>query len=149
MVLLASAALAGCSHDATTPTKPNLPSTASAPAASAQVAAPSAPATVSAAAVLPTAEPDGAPPGTETCAELGTAVSEATLMQPGIVDRIVAASAPADAPVADAARRLATAYAAAIAAKGAAREPDAVAAVSAAAADMDGVCNESGLESSG
>jgi hypothetical protein len=50
-------------------------------------------------------------------------------MEPGVVARIVAAASTADAPVADAAQRLA--------------------AVSAAAADMAGVCSESGLESAG
>jgi hypothetical protein len=70
-------------------------------------------------------------------------------MEPGVVDRIVAASSTADAPVADAAQRLAAAYAKATTSKGTSQEPDAVAAVSAAAADMAGVCAESGLESAG
>jgi hypothetical protein len=98
---------------------------------------------------VPTTEPSGAAPGTRTCTELGTAIAEATLMQPDVVDQIVAASATADAPVSDAAQRLAAAYAKATAAKGKSQEPDAVAAVSAAAADMAGVCDESGLESAG
>jgi len=98
---------------------------------------------------VPTAEASGALPGTRTCAALTTAITRATLMDPGVVDRIVAASSTADAPVADAAQRLAAAYARATASRGAAQEPDAVAAVSAAAADMAGVCAESGLESAG
>jgi hypothetical protein len=70
-------------------------------------------------------------------------------MDPGVIDDIVAASDTADAPVADAAGRLASAYAAAVASKGGAKEPDAVAAVSEAAADMSGVCNDSGLDTVG
>jgi hypothetical protein len=145
--LIAALALAGCSG-ATNPTSLAAPSVP-APTASTWLIAPSAPATAAASAARPTAEPDDAPPGTRTCAELGAAIKGATLMQPGVVDRIVAASSTADAPVGDAAQRLATAYAGATAAQGGAQEPDAVAAVSAAAADMDGVCNESGLESAG
>jgi hypothetical protein len=99
--------------------------------------------------MVPTAEASGAPPGTRTCADLNTAITQGTLTDPGVVDRIVAASATADAPVADAAQRLAAAYARAAASKGTAQEPDAVAAVSAAASDMAGVCDESGLESAG
>ncbi|RZU52313.1 hypothetical protein EV385_4164 [Krasilnikovia cinnamomea] len=89
------------------------------------------------------------PPGTITCARLTQAITDATLMQPGVVDSIVAASTTADAPVADAARRLGEAYAAAVAAHGTADEPDAVAAVSAAAAEMSQVCVDSGLETAG
>jgi hypothetical protein len=70
-------------------------------------------------------------------------------MEPGVVTHIVTAATTADAPVADAAQRLATAYAKATASGNTAQEPDAVAAVSAAAADMSGVCTESGLESAG
>jgi hypothetical protein len=98
---------------------------------------------------VPTAEVSGAPPGTRTCSDLTTAITRATLMDPGVVARIAAASATADAPVADAAQRLAAAYAKAAISKGTSQEPDAVAAVSAAAADMAGVCEESGLESVG
>ena len=97
----------------------------------------------------PGAEPSGAPPGTLTCAELGDAIQRASLMQPGVVDGIVRASGTGDAPIADAAQRLASAYAAAVAAGRSAGEPDAVAAVSAAAADMQGVCDESGLDTTG
>jgi hypothetical protein len=70
-------------------------------------------------------------------------------MEPGVIDRVVAAASTADAPVAVAAQRLAAAYAKATASRNTTQEPDAVAAVSAAAADMAGVCAESGLESVG
>jgi hypothetical protein len=89
------------------------------------------------------------PPGAITCAKLAAAISAVTIMDPGVVDGIVTASNTADAPVADAAQRLASAYAAAVAAKGSDDEPDAVAGVSAAAADMSGVCDDSGLETVG
>src|SRR4051794_36346497 len=89
------------------------------------------------------------PPGTATCGRLVTAIRDATLMDPGVVNAIVSASGTADAPVADAARRLAAAYASATTAKGSDSEPDAVAAVSAAGADMAGVCDDSGLATVG
>jgi hypothetical protein len=98
---------------------------------------------------VPTAEASGALPGTRTCAALTAAITQATLMEPGVVAHIVAAAATADAPVADAAQRLAAAYAKAASSTNTVQEPDAVAAVSAAAADMSGVCTESGLESAG
>jgi hypothetical protein len=88
-------------------------------------------------------------PGLQACQTLTDAVTDGTLMNPGVVDRVVRASTTADAPVADAAQRLAAAYASAMAARGMESEPDAVAAVSAAAADMSGVCDDSGLTSSG
>jgi hypothetical protein len=157
LIVVASTIVVGCSKNATTSTP------AAAPTASTRSVTPSAPSAGAPAfpsgaaasavgvptAVVPTAEPDGAPPGTETCTELGAAITEASLMQPGVVDRIAAAAATADAPVADSARRLATAYAAALTARGTPQEPDATAAVSAAAADMSGICNESGLETAG
>lgn len=89
------------------------------------------------------------PPGTYTCHQLRVAINDATLMVPGVVDSIVKASGTADAPVADAARRMAAAYAAAVTAKGSDSEPDAVAAVSAAGATMSGVCDDSGLDTVG
>jgi hypothetical protein len=89
------------------------------------------------------------PPGTNTCHQLRVAVTDATLMVPGVVDSIVQASSAADAPVADAAQRMAAAYAAAVTAKGSDSEPDAVAAVSAAGATMSGVCDDSGLDTVG
>jgi hypothetical protein len=85
-------------------------------------------------------------PGLLACGTLSTAVTDGTLMTPGVVDGIVRASTTADAPVADAAQRLAAAYASAVTARDLESEPDAVAAVSAAAADMTGVCDDSGLE---
>jgi hypothetical protein len=89
------------------------------------------------------------PPGTDTCHRLRQAVTGATLMEPGVIDAITAASGTADAPVADSAHRLAAAYASAVAAKGSNSEPDAVAAVSAAGAAMSGVCDDSGLDTVG
>jgi hypothetical protein len=88
-------------------------------------------------------------PGLDACSALKAAVANATLMTPGVVDAIVQASATADAPVTDAARRLAVAYAAATAAKGTDDEPDTVAAVSAAGADMTSICIDSGLDTVG
>jgi hypothetical protein len=108
--------------------------------------------TTPAAAPSQTVEDSAAPedtPGLNACAALKAAVADATLMIPGVVDAIVQASATADAPVTDAARRLAVAYAAATAATGTDDEPDTVAAVSAAGADMTGVCNDSGLDTVG
>lgn len=92
---------------------------------------------------------DDDPPGSLTCHLLIAASTDGTLMEPGVVDTITTAAVTADAPLVDAARRLAAAYARALAAKGAADEPDAVAAVSAAGADMAGVCADSGLETVG
>lgn len=140
-MLAVVALLAGCGKSATPPATPASPGPAS---GSASATEPS-----GAVEVPPTVEPSGAPPGTLTCAELGEAIKRASLMQPGVVDGIARASGTADAPVADAAQRLATAYATAVAAKGSDSEPDVVAAVSAAAADMEGVCDESGLATAG
>lgn len=70
-------------------------------------------------------------------------------MQAGVVDAVVTASRSADAPVADAARRLAAAYAGALAARDTQHEPDAVAAVSVAGAEMASTCNDAGLEATG
>ena len=72
-----------------------------------------------------------------------------SFMTPGVVDEIVSASATADAPLADAAGRLAAAYRAAVAAKDKDDEPDKIAAVGAAASDMSGVCAQSGLRTVG
>ena len=94
------------------------------------------------------AAPDD-PPGTRTCTLLVEAVRDATLMQSGVVDAVVAASRSADAPVADAARRLAAAYAGAVAARDTQAEPDAVANVSAAGSEMADTCNDAGLEATG
>ena len=70
-------------------------------------------------------------------------------MNPGVVDGIARASGTADAPVADAARRLATAYASAVESHGTDSEPDAIAAVGVASAEMTSVCQESGLNAAG
>ncbi len=89
------------------------------------------------------------PPGTLTCAALSASIAASSLMNPGVVDTIVRTSGTADAPVADAAQRLATAYNSAISAAGTEQEPDAVAAVGAAASDMSTVCSDSGLKTVG
>jgi hypothetical protein len=102
---------------------------------------------VSSAAPSPTAADD--PPGSLACAALRRAVTDATLMDTGVVDAIVRASRTADAPVSDAAERLAAAYASAVAAHGQESEPDAIAAVSVAGADMTSVCTDSGLDTVG
>ena len=93
--------------------------------------------------------PADTPPGTVSCARLAAAIQRSSLMEPGVIDDIDRMSRTADAPVADAAGRLSTAYADAVAATGTADEPDRIAAVSAAAADMSGVCDDSGLETVG
>jgi hypothetical protein len=89
------------------------------------------------------------PPGTLTCAALATAIADSSLMAPGVVDGVVRSSGTADAPVADAAQRLGAAYAVAISSAGTDQEPDAVAAVGAAASDMSSVCSDSGLRTVG
>jgi hypothetical protein len=97
----------------------------------------------------PSMAPVDDPPGTNTCKLLVAAINGATLMEPGVVDAIVAASSTADAPVGDAAQRLGAAYAAAVTASTSPDEPDKVAAVSAGASDMANVCDESGLATVG
>lgn len=87
------------------------------------------------------------PPGRFTCRNLATAVRNGSLMEPGVVEAIVGASGTADAPVADAAAALGQAYGKALTSHGTLAEPDAIAAVSAAAADMSQVCADSGLDS--
>ncbi len=88
-------------------------------------------------------------PGALACRTLIDAVREGTLMAPGVVDAVARTGSTADAPIAEAAQRLAAAYAGAVAAQGSEGEPDAVAAVSAAGADMTTVCDDSGLETVG
>ncbi|HET6530394.1 MAG TPA: hypothetical protein VFH03_07215 [Actinoplanes sp.] len=88
-------------------------------------------------------------PGAAACHALVAAVRDATLMNPGVVDGIATTAGAADAPLADAAERLAEAYRAAMAARGTDQEPDLVAAVSVAGADMTQVCTDSGLETVG
>lgn len=89
------------------------------------------------------------PPGILTCTALAASIAESSLMVPGVVDEVVRASVTADAPVADAAQRLGAAYATAVSAAGTDQEPDAVAAVGAAASDMSSVCSDSGLKTVG
>jgi hypothetical protein len=76
-------------------------------------------------------------------------VEDATLMQPGVADQIAAASLTADQSVAAAGKRLGTAYAAAVSSRGTDGEPDAVADVSSAGADMKTACVDAGLETAG
>ncbi len=97
------------------------------------------------AAVTPSPVDD--PPGLLTCRHLAVAIRNASLMEPGVVEVIVAASTTADAPVADAATALGQAYDRALISHDTQGEPDAIAAVSAAAADMSQVCADSGLDS--
>ncbi|GLY97439.1 hypothetical protein Acsp02_46930 [Actinoplanes sp. NBRC 103695] len=131
--------LAGCSSgDSTTGTGGTPLSPAPGGAPSVPLAGPSAD---------PSATEDE--PGTVACGELAAAINDGTLMNPGVVDAIVAASGTADAPIADASARLAAAYVTAKASAGSEGEPDAVAAVSAVAAEMSEVCGESGLDTVG
>jgi hypothetical protein len=107
--------------------------------------APESPATVPSAPVSAALVDD--PPGRLTCRRLADAVRDASLMQPGVIQAIVAAGGTADAPVADAAAALGQAYQQALTSHETQSEPDAIAAVSAAAADMSQVCADSGLDS--
>jgi hypothetical protein len=88
-------------------------------------------------------------PGLVACSQLAVAMTAGSLMNSGVVDGIVRSARTADAPLADAAGRLETAYRAATAAAGKADEPDRIAEVSASASDMSGVCAESGLRTAG
>jgi len=89
------------------------------------------------------------PPGAQACAALAQAIDDSSLMTAGVVDGIARASGTADAPVADAAERLLIAYGKAVSSAGTEGEPDAVAAVGAAASDMSSVCSDSGLRTVG
>ncbi|UQU63728.1 hypothetical protein COUCH_32830 [Couchioplanes caeruleus] len=89
------------------------------------------------------------PPGSVACSTISAAVRAGTLMQPGVIADVGRSTATADAPVADAAVRLQQAYDRAVAARGRDDEPDRVAEVSAAAAEMVSVCADSGLETAG
>ena len=89
------------------------------------------------------------PLGVLACARSTAAIDAGSFRTPGVVDEIVAASATADAPLADAARRLGNAYGAASASANKADEPDKIAAVGTVASDMSGVCAESGLRTVG
>jgi hypothetical protein len=141
MLLVGSASvLVACSG---TPQPIVSPSAVSAPAGNASAGSAPAPTGSNGATIVDD------PPGSMACGELKDAVTGATLMEPGVVDQIVRYSSTADAPVADSAQRLAAAYVAAVTAHGSDGEPDAVAAVSMAGADMTKVCDESGLETVG
>ncbi|MBM2618745.1 hypothetical protein JIG36_24615 [Actinoplanes sp. LDG1-06] len=130
--LLAGGASAGCGGAQETPpvTPEPVPSTAS---------------------VVPSVETSVVddPPGSLACAALAQAITDSSLMNPGVVDGVVQAASTADAPVADAADRLLGAYGKAVSSAGTEGEPDAVAAVSAAASDMSSVCSDSGLQTVG
>lgn len=89
------------------------------------------------------------PPGALACGKIGEAARAGTLMQPGVVTDVNRSTATADAPVAEAAGRLQETYERAVRAQGTEEEPDLVAAVSAAAAEMVTVCADSGLETAG
>ena len=130
LIVGAACGLAGCSDDR--------PTVAPTPAPAAVRA------TTGSASSTTSAEIDD-PPGMTACQLLLDAVGGAALMQPGVVDAIESASTTADAPIAEAAHRLASLYASAVAAKGGESEPDAVAAVSAAGTEMSEVCAASGL----
>jgi len=99
----------------------------------------------------PTADEPSAdePPGAIACGKAALAVRDATLMNPGVITDITRASGTADAPVADAAQHLSEAYTEAAGAHGTGAEPDAVAAVSAAAAELLKICSDSGLAAVG
>jgi len=152
-VLIAGSTVAGCSDPSPEP------------ATSPTAAAPGAPNTEQpgASAVLdngPSGAPDSGPPGAAAaqvdeppgviaCGKAVRAVRDATLMNPGVIADITAATGTADAPVADAAQNLSAAYRTAVAAHDTDAEPDAVAAVSAAAAELVKICDDSGLGTAG
>jgi len=111
---------------------------------------PAVPATTAAPAPTPSASAVAEDlPGATACGKVSAATRDGTLMQPGVVTDVNRATATADAPVADAAARLQEAYERAVRARGSEDEPDLVAAVSAAAAEMVSVCDDSGLETAG
>jgi hypothetical protein len=110
---------------------------------------PAATPTTAVASAFPSTDPPSSPPGSSACTLLADAIEDATLMQPGVADAIVAASLSGDPKVAAASGQLGAAYAAAVSSQGTDREPDAVAAVSAAGADMRAVCVEAGLATAG
>jgi hypothetical protein len=87
--------------------------------------------------------------GTIACGKAARALNDGTLMHPGVITDITRASGTADAPVADAANHLSEAYTEAVGAHGTDAEPDAVAAVSRAAAELIKICRDSGLETVG
>jgi hypothetical protein len=89
------------------------------------------------------------PPGALACGEAVRAVRDATLMNPGVITDITNAAGTADAPIAAAALRLSAAYTVALAAHDKDTEPDAIAAVSGAAAELVELCSDSGLQTAG
>jgi len=89
------------------------------------------------------------PLGVLACARSTAAIDAGSFRTPGVVDEIVAASATADAPPADAADRWGASSRAAVGATSEPDEPDKIAAVGAAASDMSDVCAASGRRSSG
>jgi len=123
----------GCSGPPDNPPAPAISGPASTPA-------------VEPSAVEPSADE---PPGAIACGKAALAVRDATLMNPGVITDITRASGTADAPVADAAQHLSEAYTEAAGAHGTGAEPDAVAAVSAAAAELLKICSDSGLAAVG
>jgi hypothetical protein len=125
LILIVTAATTACSGPANTPTIT--------------------PASTSRAATV-TASPADDPPGTLACARAARTLREGTVMDPGVVTDITTAAATADAPILEAAQALATSYTDAVAAQGTAAEPDAIAAVSAAAAELTRICAAAGLE---
>ncbi|MFB9357740.1 hypothetical protein [Actinoplanes nipponensis] len=146
-VLLLAGTVAGCSHpshQAATPSPAAAPSVS--PAMAGQTAAGNAPAGATPAGEVASVDE---PPGALTCGKAVRAVRDASLMQPGVIADIAGAAGTADAPVADAAQALSAAYTKAVAAHGTDAEPDAVAAVSAAAAELVAICDDSGLATTG
>lgn len=134
-VLITGSTVAGCSHGSPGPATPPTAATASAVGGNESPGA--------------SAAPVDEPPGAIACGKAAQAVRDATLMTPGVISDITLATGTADAPVADAAQRLSAAYAKAVTAHDTEAEPDAVAAVSAAAAELVTICNDSGLETVG
>lgn len=98
---------------------------------------------------IASAPPSDDPPGTRACAKASRTLRDGTVMNPGVVTDITAAAATADAPVLEAAQALSAAYTEAVAAHDTDAEPDAIAAVSAAAAELTRICAASGLEVAG
>jgi hypothetical protein len=149
-----AAGLAGCRSETAPAPSPGASGTPDSWIVSGGPSAPGAPAPSGPGALAPpppgssggVPSPVDEPPGLLTCTALAVAIRDASLMEPGVVKGIAAASGTADAPVADAAERLFQAYRGALLRAGTPSEPDAVAAVSAAAADMAQVCADSGFQ---
>lgn len=126
LILIVASMAAGCSGPANAPSAlPSQPSNATSSAAT-------------------TFADD--PPGAVACAKAARTLRDGTVMNPGVVTEIEDAAVTADAPVLEAAEALSESYTKAVAAHGTDAEPDAVAAVSEAAARLTQVCADSGLE---